>query len=47
MQVLNGAQEIQSSIHTEYQTLRGGAQKSGAEDMVTENRFMLTHLILF
>ncbi|KAF2565565.1 hypothetical protein F2Q68_00026483 [Brassica cretica] len=32
--VLNGAQESQSSIHTEYQTLRGGAQKSGAEDMV-------------
>ncbi|KAL0669183.1 hypothetical protein Bca4012_031887 [Brassica carinata] len=31
--VLNGAQEIQSSIHTEYQTLRGGAHKSGAEDM--------------
>ncbi|KAF3494440.1 hypothetical protein DY000_02055439 [Brassica cretica] len=37
MQVLNGAQEIQSSIHTEYQTLRGGAQKSGAEDMVASN----------
>ncbi|KAH0885104.1 hypothetical protein HID58_061200 [Brassica napus] len=35
--VLNGAQEIQSSIHTEYQTLRGGAQKSGAEDMVASN----------
>ncbi|KAG2287097.1 hypothetical protein Bca52824_046701 [Brassica carinata] len=35
--VLNGAQEIQSSIHTEYQTLRGGAHKSGAEDMVASN----------
>ncbi|XP_013689837.1 uncharacterized protein LOC106393711 [Brassica napus] len=38
--VLNGAQEIQSSIHTEYQTLRGGAQKSGAEDMNLDHELL-------
>ncbi|KAF2589087.1 hypothetical protein F2Q70_00040433 [Brassica cretica] len=40
--VLNGAQEIQSSIHTEYQTLRGGAQKSGAEDMNLDHELLFT-----